>query len=381
MLDDAPILQFGTGRFLQAHVDLFVSQALPLGQALGGIAVVQSTDSAQSSTRLAALSAAQGYPVRVRGLRDGAAIDEVVQVTSVRAGWHAGREWARLREAMATPVQVIVSNTADQGYALDPADGPAALAMTTTPPRSFPARLAVLLWHRWQHRPDAPMTLCPCELVGRNGDTLREIVMGVASSWGAPADFIAYLREHCVWVNSLVDRIVSAPLHPAGAIAEPYALWAIERHPRMVLPCSHPAVVLTDDLAGFERLKLWLLNLAHSFLAECWLADGRSPDETVLEAMHDPALRARLEDVWRDEVLPVFDDLGQGDDARAYLDGLRDRLLNPFLAHRLSDIAQNHAQKKQRRFAPVIEAAARAGLPLRQPQLRAALSTVADRPL
>lgn len=149
----------------------------------------------------------------------------------------------------------------------------------------------------------------------------------------------------------------------------------------MVLPCSHPAVVLTDDLAGFERLKLWLLNLAHSFLAECWLVDGRSPDETVLEAMHDPALRARLEDVWRDEVLPVFDDLGQGDDARAYLDGLRDRLLNPFLAHRLSDIAQNHVQKKQRRFAPVIEAAARAGLPLRQPQLRAALSTVADRPL
>ena len=52
------------------------------------------------------------------------------------------------------------------------------------------------------------MTLCPCELVGRNGDTLREIVVAVASGWGAPAGFIAYLREHCVWVNSLVDRIV-----------------------------------------------------------------------------------------------------------------------------------------------------------------------------
>ena len=136
MLAGAPILQFGTGRFLQAHVDLFVSQALPLGQALGGIAVVQNTDSAQSSTRLSALSAAQGYPVRLRGLRDGAAIDEVVQVTSVRAAWHAGRDWARLLEAMASQVQVIVSNTADQGYALDSADGAQALAMTGAPPRS-----------------------------------------------------------------------------------------------------------------------------------------------------------------------------------------------------------------------------------------------------
>jgi len=378
VLAGAPILQFGTGRFLQAHVDLFVSQALPLGQALGGIAVVQNTDSAQSSTRLSALSAAQGYPVRLRGLRDGAAIDEVVQVTSVRAAWHAGRDWARLLEAMASQVQVIVSNTADQGYALDSADGAQALAMTGAPPRSYPARLAVLLWHRWRQVPDAPMTLCPCELVGRNGDTLREIVVAVASGWGAPAGFIAYLREHCVWVNSLVDRIVSEPLHPAGAIAEPYALWAIECRPRMVLPCSHPAIVLTDDLAGFERLKLWLLNLAHSFLAECWLVDGRPAGETVLEAMHDLALRERLEDVWRDEVLPVFDVLGQGEAARSYLEGLRERLLNPFLAHRLSDIAQHHAEKKRRRFEPVIAAAARAGLTIRQPCLRRALTEVDD---
>jgi len=90
-----PILQFGTGRFLQAHVDLFVSQALADGQALGGIAVVQSTGSAQSSARLAAL--AQGYRVEIRGLRDGVPVDEVVQVNAVQAAWHAERDWPRLR--------------------------------------------------------------------------------------------------------------------------------------------------------------------------------------------------------------------------------------------------------------------------------------------
>lgn len=378
MLGAAPILQFGTGRFLQAHVDLFVSQAMPLGQALGGIAVVQSTDSAQSNARRAALAGAAGFPVHLRGLRDGQTVDEVVKVTSVQQAWHAEGDWPRLLDAMASQVQVIVSNTADQGYALDPADNAQSLARGALAPHSFPAKLIVLLWHRWRLLPIAPMTICPCELVSRNGHTLREIVVGLASHWGAPAEFIAYLREHCVWVNSLVDRIVSAPLHPVGAIAEPYALWAIERHPRMVLPCRHPDVVLTDDLAAHERLKLWLLNLAHSFLAECWLVDARSRDETVLDAMRDALLRARLEDLWQEEVLPVFDALGQGEDARAYLGGLRERLLNPFLAHHLSDIAQNHAQKKRRRFEPVIAAAARAGLTIRQPCLRRALTEVTD---
>jgi tagaturonate reductase len=146
----------------------------------------------------------------------------------------------------------------------------------------------------------------------------------------------------------------------------------------MVVPCSHPAIVVTQELAGFERLKLWLLNLAHSFLAERWLVDGRPPGETVLDAMRDDSLRAQLEDLWHEEVLPVFDALGEGAAARAYLVELRERLLNPFLAHRLADIAQNHTQKKHRRFAPVIEAAAGAGLSIRQPRLRLALSGIGD---
>ena len=375
MLNGAPpILQFGTGRFLQAHVDLFVSQALADGQALGGIAVVQSTGSAQSSLRLAAL--AQGYRVEIRGLRDGVAVDEVVQVNAVQAAWHAERDWALLREAVATTVQVIVSNTADQGYALDASDSASLLESADVVPRSFPAKLLVLLLHRWRHNPGTPLTLCPCELVSRNGDTLRELVVALAEAWSAPHGFVDYLRTHCVWANSLVDRIVSAPLHPAGAIAEPYALWAVERQPRLVLPCRHPAILLTDDLARIERLKLWLLNLGHTMLAERWQADGRAPDETVLQAMSDPTLRAGVEAVWRDEVLPVFDAQGDGDAARAYLVTLRDRLLNPFLAHRLADIAQNHAQKKQRRITPVLEAAAALKLPHAQARLRAALASV-----
>ena len=38
-----PILQFGTSRFLQAHADLFISQAMTQGSALGPVTVVQSS--------------------------------------------------------------------------------------------------------------------------------------------------------------------------------------------------------------------------------------------------------------------------------------------------------------------------------------------------
>ena len=83
--------------------------------------------------------------------------------------------------------------------------------------------------------------------------------------------FIDYLTKRCVWVNSLVDRIVSEAIQPVGAIAEPYALWAIERQAGMVLPCEHEDIVVTDDLAHYERLKLLLLNLGHTMLVESWL--------------------------------------------------------------------------------------------------------------
>jgi len=66
-----PILQFGTSRFLQAHVDLFISQALGNGQALGKVTVVQTTGSADSAERVQALASGAGYPVRIQGLDNG----------------------------------------------------------------------------------------------------------------------------------------------------------------------------------------------------------------------------------------------------------------------------------------------------------------------
>src|ERR1700749_2177606 len=92
-LTASPTLQFGASRFLQAHVDLFVSEALPRGEAMGRIAVVQTTSSKESRRRLEAFAAAKPYLVRVKGLAGGKIVDESVEVTSIGAGLDATSQW------------------------------------------------------------------------------------------------------------------------------------------------------------------------------------------------------------------------------------------------------------------------------------------------
>jgi tagaturonate reductase len=369
-----PILQFGTSRFLLAHVALFVSEALERGDAIGGISVVQTTANESSRARIAALRHADHYPVHIRGRENGGVVDQVVECRVVRNAWATDTDWAAIRRTVIEEVRVIVSNTGDIGYQLDERDTADLLANDALVPRSFPAKLLVLLNARWRERPQHGVSVYPCELVEQNGDTLRDIVLGIARQWALPESFIGYLQKQCVWVNSLVDRIVSAPIHPVGAVAEPYALWAIERREGMELPCTHKQIVLTDELRRYAQLKLFFLNLGHTWLADQWLSERRSAQETVLEAMNDPRVRGTLETVWHDEVLPVFGAMGMQREAHAYIDSVRERFLNPFLAHRIADIAANHGEKIRRRIQPLVELAESLSLPVAQLQLRKLLA-------
>ncbi|CAI8746662.1 MULTISPECIES: mannitol dehydrogenase family protein [Burkholderia] len=369
-----PILQFGTSRFLQAHVALFVSQALERGDAIGGIRMVQTTDNPASHARIAALAQSGSYPVKIRGREHGAIVDTVVHCRAVRAAWIADRDWAMIRHAVTHDVRVIVSNTGDAGYRLDERDSPALLARESHVPRSFPAKLLTLLHARWRARPDAGVSIFPCELVARNGDTLRALVIGLAEQWALPAPFVTYLSQRCIWVNSLVDRIVSEPIEPVGAVAEPYALWAIERHPGMELPCTHEHIVVTDDLLSHERLKLFFLNVGHTWLADQWLVQRRSSAQTVFDAMNDTTLREGIEGVWGEEVLPVFDALGMRVRAEQYVASVRERFLNPYLNHHIADIAGNHVEKVRRRILPLIELADSLGVAPDQTRLRDTLA-------
>jgi tagaturonate reductase len=361
-----PILQFGASRFLQAHVDLFVSEALPRGEAMGPIAVAGTTGSPESRRRIAAFATGKPYRVLVKGLSNGAVVDESVEVASVGAGVDAATQWDEL-ERLFVAARCAVSNTADRGYETDPNDRPDA-----EPPRSFPAKLAKLLLARFSAGAD-PIILFPCELTPANGKVLRGVVLDVLDRWQAPATARRWVGEECLWVNSLVDRIVSEPLEPLGAVAEPYALWAIEDQPGLELPCRHEAIVVAADLKPYERLKLFILNLGHTYLAEIWARQGGAPGLTVREAVADTAMRAKLDALYAEEVLPVFAAIGMGDEARAYLNTVIERFSNPFLDHRLAEIFTNHEAKKRRRFGGLIDLAEANEARVGQPRLWAAL--------
>lgn len=359
-----PIIQFGTSRFLQAHVDLFVCEAAARGDALGPITVIQSSGNAERARRLSAL--AQGYDVRLRGLRNGRRVDETRRVTSVARALSLASDLAEVQRIIRDEAQIILSNTADAGFRRQAADG----AASYDPAMSFPAKLAHLLRPRYEAGGAAPQIM-PTELVQNNGSVLRALVLEAAGGLGAA--YRDWLADEVVWVNSLVDRIVSEPLEPAGAVAEPYALWAVENHPRLVLPCTHPDIMVVDDLGPIERRKLFILNLGHSWMVSDWLARGRQGATFVREVMAQPAWADRLRALYRDEVLPGFRAAGEGAGVEDYMGVTLERFGNPFLDHRLEDIAQNHGEKLQRRIGAFLHWAGEHGDAGPKPLLEAAL--------
>src|SRR5690606_12235708 len=139
---------------------------------------VQTTANPDSARRIAALNSGEGYPVIIRGLSGGKPVDTQYQAKSVTAAYSAHRDWEKIR-SLAANVKVILSNTADKGYELDESDDRTLISTPERLPKSFPAKLLVLLHHRWQVNADAPLSIFPCELISHNGDKLRSILLGM----------------------------------------------------------------------------------------------------------------------------------------------------------------------------------------------------------
>ncbi|MBE3639284.1 mannitol dehydrogenase family protein [Mangrovicoccus algicola] len=335
-----PVVQFGTSRFLQAHADLFFSEGTPEG----AITVVQSSGDPSRAGRLGALAAPGGYPVLIRGIEEGAVVDEERRVHSVKRTLSTASDWAELSRIVTEEAEVILSNTGDAGYDPKPADTAAAPEQAM----SYPAKLFHLLKAR-HAAGKAPLTIFPMELIPDNGHVLKARVLDIAAQQGADSALTGWLGT-CIWANSLVDRIVSAPLDPVGAVAEPYALWAIEAQPGLDAPVTHPSVRMVDSLETIERLKLHILNLGHTAMAAYWQQAGAAPDAIVRDLLEGP-VGDRLARVMEEEVIPGFAARGMEEEARAYLAVTLERFANPFLDHRIADIAQNHPQKIERRIA------------------------------
>lgn len=149
-----PVVQFGTSRFLQAHADLFLSEAEPPV----AIIVVQSSNHPARARRLAALAAPEGHPVRIRWISEGRIIDVARRGTIVRRTLRPANDRDKLARVIALEAEFILSNTSDVGFAPQPVNTEARPSQRM----SYPAWLDRLLARR--HREgDAPLTGLPLE--------------------------------------------------------------------------------------------------------------------------------------------------------------------------------------------------------------------------
>lgn len=357
------VLQFGAGNFLRAFADLFVHQANKQGQAVGRVVVVQSTGDARANL----LNQTGGrYHVVVRGLENGQVVDRVEECASISRALFANSQWADVMRLAASPdLRFILSNTTEAGYALDPADegysawpnDESRATQSPVPPRSFPAKLLAVLRARWIAQ-EPGVTVMPCELLEDNADKLRGIVLQLADQWKLPAEFRAWVERDCVWLSSLVDRIVPGkpddhPLlasDPLLLMAEPFAFWALQTKPAAAKWVEHPAIVRTTDVKPYFLRKVRILNGAHTALVT---KVGLKRFTTVREALDDEATRAWLERLLFEEIVPTLE--GRVDGPEQFARQTIERFRNPFLKHRLDTIVVHHAAKREVRLVPTFE--------------------------
>ncbi len=341
-MSDLPetVLQFGAGKFLRGFADLFLHQANQDGQALGRIVVVQST----GEERARRLNEQQGrYHVLVCGLEAGVTVERVEESASISRALVTARQWPEVLEiARAPQLRLILSNTTEVGYNLDAADTP-----ESAPPRSFPAKLLILLHARYQAG-GSGLTIVPSELFEHNATILQDLLLRLAEQWQLAPAFRDWLRTQCVWLNTLVDRIVALPPrdHPLNAtdallvMAEPYALWAVEEKPGATPLPHHPAVVRAADVQPYFLRKVRILNAAHTALAPKALQRGYT---LVREAIANAELVGWLERMLSEEIIPVL--IGRIEEPEEFARQTLERFRNPFIEHKLRDIVQYHEAK------------------------------------
>lgn len=339
------ILQFGTGRFLRAFVDAFVQETAQDYS----VTVIQSTPGPRAQW---INDSESGYPIFVRGIREGNTIDERIQIQSVEKALVAETEWDQIIDMATSPdLSLITSNTTESSYLLEEADQ----EKTDSVPRSYPAKLTSFLRARFDSG-NGGITLAPCELVENNGSALQGLVLKQAEIWNEDTSFTNWLTNDCIWLDSLVDRMVVPPSEddpalknePLCAVTEPFALWAIKKIPGQNLPfIEHPAIQWVDDLDPYFLRKVRILNGAHTAMVVKYLPKGY---ETVKQVMADPEARDWVRSLMFEEIVPTIAHRVEG--AATFAFDTLDRLTNPFFDHRLKDIAAGHEDKLKIRLAP-----------------------------
>ena len=210
----------------------------------------------------------------------------------------------------------------------------------------------------------APFAVLSMDNLNGNGKVLKQLVLELASAQdpGLPES----IQSEVVFPCSMVDRIVPAVAEEqilevqtllgvrdeACVLTEKFSQWVLEDHPFMIRPPWQTAgVELCADVEPFERMKLRLLNGAHSALAYvgCLLEL-----ETVAECMADASVKRFVERLMVEEVRPHVK-APPNTDLMIYIQNLLERFANPHLHHKVAQIAMDGSEKIPQRWLPVLE--------------------------
>lgn len=218
-----------------------------------------------------------------------------------------------------------------------------------------------------------PYTVLSCDNLADNGGRLRRAVLQYARH--VDADLAAWIDTEVAFPRSMVDSITPASddalrervASRLGCIdawpvqREPYAQWVVEDHFCNGRPAfERVGVTMSDDIAGYDRAKLRLLNGPHSALA--YLGTLMNI-ESVADAMQHPPLAAFVERLMRQDIVPSLD-APRGFDPSAYVGAILERFRNPAIRHLLSQVAWDGSQKLPVRIVGTIADALDAGRPI-----------------
>jgi fructuronate reductase len=359
------ILHIGFGAFHRAHQAVFTD--LALAQEFGDWGIISA--SLRSIEPISDLKAQDHlFSVTARS----AAGDDVRVVGSVIGGLTATQDGAALLDLLADPAIRIVSLTVtEKAYGLDPATGrldrqhPAVVADISKP--TAPIGVIGFIVEGLARRRAAgtpPFTVLCCDNLPTNGRVVRRLALEMAEARdSALADWIA---ERSAFPSTMVDRIVPAATEEtrrrAAALlgaedrlaldTEPFIQWVIEDHFVSGRPAWEAAGALfVKDVEPYEKMKLRLLNGAHSMVAYL----GQLTDlEFVRDVMAVPDHAARVRRHMQAAARTL--DPVPGLDLSAYQEQLLERFSNPTIAHRTRQIAMDGSQKlPQRIFSAAVD--------------------------
>ena len=345
------VIQFGEGGFLRGFVDWMLQIVNEKTDFDGSVVVVQPIEkgmcdmlTAQNCTYTHICRGSEGVDTRK--------IDVITRCVKPYDDFSA-----YLALAENPDFRFIVSNTTESGIAFNEND-----KFTDAPASSFPGKLTQLLKKRFDLGLGGFVFL-PCELIDKNGENLKKVIMQYIKLWNLGDDFKEWIEKENIFCNTLVDRINTGfPKDEYAELgiednmlntSEYFHLWVIDGYKGLCNEIPFDKcdlnVIVTDNLEMYRTRKVRILNGAHTSLVPYALLEGF---DTVKSCVDDEKMLAHIKKCVYDEIIPTLD--LPREELVQYADDVITRFSNPYIKHYLSSIALNSVSKFKVRVLPSI---------------------------